>query len=352
VLTVYSRRAAFRGDIRYKGLFELHDETHSNPARFPSAIYYDDPEFVVDKRGKKLTLDDLETANVVVPQRGFGVLTDLYCAPAVSKQLSDEWKAQAVTRVQIDDKDGGRSHSIGMPVFTYNTGSGPIEVYPEQWFHPEHVYAEYTGDADGKYDPLAPGRPAAPAAVVLSANDMANAGDLASKWEAADIPGAPAIKFKLQPENKDGVGQASVATAAVAIAAGGGVDLTWNSAVDTDCYHVLRNSVDDPNTFYEIGQVANTGPVLTFRDRNWKIPGTFDAFACCMRQVKTPGARILASSDETTVREAVLREKKMEMLGKFGDLDAEFLVEELCPELVFPYRFMRWENIGVTKPRS
>lgn len=336
VLHVYARRAAFRGDIRFKGLFELHDEIHVNPQKFATRTNYADPDFVVDKRGKKLTVDDLERANVTVPQRGFGALTDLYCAPHVAKILNDEVKSQSQRFMPVLNQEK-KAHKIGAPVFTIATGAGDIEIYPEQWFHPEHVYAEF----EGEYDQLAPKRPAAPATAVVGAGV-----DVASKWEAVDIPGAPGIKFKLQPENKDGVGQASLATAAVAIVEDGAVDLTWNSEFDADCYHVLRNSVDDPNTYYEIGQVSNTGAVLTFRDRNWKIPGTYDAFACQMSSVKTPGGRILANSDETAVREAVLREKKMEMLGKYGDLDAEFLVEEACPELVFPYRFVRWENIG------
>jgi len=340
IQSVFSERAGSRTSNRFDGLFAMHLAEHQNQALYPNNAFYANSSFVVDKRGSSIERKDIENAQLAVSQEGWGQLTDLHCAPAVAQMIQEQLQLNnAVERVFVNEQAGALEW--GAPVGAIRTQQGTIEIIPENWWHPDYVNAELTAD----YNDGAPAAPAA-AAFAVAQNAGAQAGSL---FQAADVAGGFVPTYKISANiDKHGVGAASAGKATGALAVGESVSVTVTMDPSWDSVEILRNDVSDPAKYYSIAELPNDAAQKVFVDLNHKIPGTYSAFAMQWGPGKQSNLMELPQSHviESCVRFATLRRIQADPLGKFFDGDAELIVEECCPELVFPFRFVRFENIG------
>ena len=109
---------------------------------------------------------------------------------------------------------------------------------------------------------------------------------------------------------------------------------------------MFRNSVDDPNRYFVIGEVKNNAANLAFVDLNHWLPGTSVAVGFEMRVPKTATNRLNARAKDNAVRAAKLEGLHTEPMGKLGDFVWELLLERMAPELVQALRMRVFFNVA------
>lgn len=343
VQLIFCEADASMSTLRFAGILEQFWKKNASAA-FADKPKSVDPQLMVDLRGKPLSRKHVESASTSMFSDGWGAFNRLYMDPDVSKGFQDEIQVNfPVERVTMGQTPN--ELIIGSPVAGVKGQGGIVYFKVDNSFHPQFYYTDPADEAARKGKPYAyeagsPAKPVAAPTVAVAANV---AGSL---WQAADIPAAPAIKYKIQPENNFGIGPISDASAAAAIAANGRNTVSWPSAADALSYKILRNSVDDPNRYFVIGEVKNNAANLSFVDLNHWMPGTSVAVGFEMRAPKTASNRLNANASDNAVRAAKLEGLHTEPMGKIGDYFWELLLERMAPELVQCLRMRVFFNIG------
>ena len=343
VQTIFCEADASMSTLRFSGLLEQFWKKNASAA-FADKPKGVDPQLMVDLRGKPLTRKHIELASTSMFSDGWGSLNRIYMDPDVSQGFQGEIE----TNFPVERLTMGQAPNeliIGAPVAGVKAQGGIVFFKVDNSFHPQFYYTDPADEAARKgkpytYESGSPAKPVAAPTVAVAANI---AGSL---WQAADIPAAPAIKYKVQPCNNFGIGPISDASAAAAIAANGRNTVSWASAADALSYKVFRNSVDDPNRYFVIGEVKNNGANLSFVDLNHWMPGTSVAVGFEMRVPKTATNRLNARAKDNAVRAAKLEGLHTEPMGKLGDFVWELLLERMAPELVQALRMRVFFNVA------
>lgn len=340
---VYVEAGASTSKLRFKGLLEQFFEKNQ-AAAFVDKPRSMDPALYIDKRGADLTRADVEAGSTSMFVNGWGQLNRVYMDPDVSQgfqgEIESNFPVERVTMGQTPNE-----FYIGSPVAGVKAQGGIAQFRVDNSLHPRFFFTDPYDEAvrSGKTLSVAQGAPGKPAAAPAVAIAGGAAGSL---WQAADIPVAPSIKFKVQPANDFGIGQASDVSAAAAVAVGGKITVTWNSSADALSYRVLRNSVEQPNRYFMIGEVKNDAAALSFVDLNHVLPGTSIVVGLEMLTPKTASNRLNARAKDNAVRWAKLEGLRTKPLAPIGDFDWEMILERTAPELVQKLRMRVWFNVG------
>lgn len=338
-------------DRVWAGFFEQHEVYHADAALYPNDPFLMSPDFHIDLRGKPLTREHIKKAARTIYEQGWGRLTDAMMTPLVSEQFQGEVETLNAGRFDLNAErlpDGGMI--VGNPIRGVRTQGGDCIFYPDNTISPRYHAADPSENPRWVPYPGAPARPAAAPVLAVTAAGGLGAGDAAkSRWANADLPaGAYEVKYKIQAENKLGLSQSSVASAAVVALAGCRVVGTFNSSADALGYRILRNAPEAPNTFYEIARVKNDGPVLTFTDWNWTIPGMHAGALYEMRYPNQKMVRLPKRAKDNAIAFADLKGKNVQVkpLYEQGDYKAELLFVRRSPQLNQPRRLIRFWNAG------
>lgn len=335
ISTIFSRASASTSTLRFSGLLEQF-QARNQSADFAHRLYSCDPNLVIDKRGAWMSRSDVKSAGTQMYKNGWGKLNRIFMTPETSENFQGEVETNfPIERVDVKDI-GDQGLILGATVAGIRHQGGIAMFMTDNSLDPALTHGEFKGDPP----PNSPVRPDAP--TIVTANAVAN-----SKWEDIDIPAdAGVIKYKVLFENDFGPSQPSVASAGTNPVTGCRNRLTINTRADAKSVKILRNSAQRPTEFYVIGEIANTGAVLTFDDLNWKIPGSAVAIGLEMMYGKSQTNRLNARARDNAVRFAQLEELHSVPLAKIGDFDWEMLIERTSPELVQKLRMVVWENIG------
>jgi hypothetical protein len=335
IATIHARAGASTSTLRFSGLLEQF-QVRNQSADFAHRLYSCDPTLVIDKRGTWMNRSDVKSAGTQMYKNGWGKLNRIFMTPETSENFQGEVETNfPIERADIKDI-GDNGLIIGATIAGIRHQGGVALFMTDNSLDPGLTHGEFKGDPP----PNSPVRPDAP--TIVTANNVAN-----SKWEAIDVPAdAGVIKYKVCFENDFGPSQPSVASAGTNPVAGCRQRLTINTRADAKSVKILRNSAQRPTEFYVIGEIPNSGAVLTFDDLNWKIPGSAVAIGLEMMYGKSQTNRLNARARDNAVRFAQLEEMHSVPLAKIGDFDWEMIIERTAPELVQKLRMVVWENIG------
>lgn len=346
VQLMFCEADASMSTLRFSGTLEQFWKKNASAA-FADKPKSVDPQLMVDLRGKPLTRKHVESGSVSMFSDGWGQMNRLYMDPDVSAGFQGEVEGFGASFPVERLTMGAENNNliIGAPVAGVRAQGGIVYFKVDNSFHPQFFYTDPADEAARKGKPYAyetgsPAKPLAAPTVAVAANISG------SLWQAADIPAAPAIKYKVQPTNNFGFGPVSDASAAAAIAANGRNTVTWNTSADALSYRVLRNSVDDPNRYFMIGEIKNNAAQLSFIDLNHWMPGTSVAVGFEMLVPKTAVNRLNARAQDNAIRAAKLEGLHTEPMGKIGDFYWELMLERMAPELVQQLRMRVYFNIG------
>ena len=325
--------------LRWKGYLQLWREWLSDPVAYPNQPWNMSPDRFVDMRGAAPTRSKLRGIGTDMFTDGWGQFTHFFSDPksieSFQGELEDVLKAERTPMVQ--QVDGGII--VGNPILGIKHQGGVARFFPDNALTPEFYFGETIYAGSQTVPEGASAKPPVAPAVAVAANAL-------SRFEAADVSDPSRIQYKLQPTNECGDGAASAATGVVATTVGDSNTLTWSSAGDAEGYRVLRNTVDEPAKFYQIGEVKNDGPSLEFVDHNWFIPGGRWGFAVEMLSPKSPQTINPVNADSNAIRIAELRPFGTKPLASAGDYTEEMVYERCCPELPMPRRVYVLYNMG------
>jgi hypothetical protein len=233
--------------------------------------------------------------------------------------------------------NGNNGLILGTTVRGIRHQAGPAMFVVDNTLSPSFHKAEFKGEIK----PGAPATAPVPTVSVLDAN--AN-----SRWEASDLKGDTAIiQYKVQAINDNGHAEASAACAVIAdLDAGDSVRVSFATRADAKSYRILRNTAARPNAFFEIAELKNDAPSLSYDDHNWFIPGGRWAIGVEMLNPKSAENRLSAAPYDNAIRAAVLRELTTKRMATIGDFEWEIILERLCPEVPQPLRLHVFYNIN------
>lgn len=243
-------------------------------------------EQFIDLRGGFLPPQALEDgANIIF--ENFGVARQLQMTPAVRKDFSNMF--MSTPQVVKNDRIGvGETiSSLGHGEVTgYNSNAGRFTFEPNLFLRP-----------NGKYKAVSDnGAPAAPTTTGIVAQ-AAPAADASSKFSATDggkygnasWDSTGSYYYFVSAKNAIGesvpvaIGNGGGAGIAFAIGAGQAATIEWNRVVGSPAaqsYRIYRGKKADGSDALYMDEVKDkgNGTTQTYVDRNFRIPGTHDAF--------------------------------------------------------------------------
>jgi hypothetical protein len=339
------------------GWVEQFKTYHADPVLYPDTPYNMPPHYWRDPRvlntygqlvpGQSakpgpLTYDAVTSGIETVNDHGQGRMNNLWTDVSMHAALQREFRQGTGTGsgpeyVEVTSK-AAAGITIGNPVKGINLGGIVCAPLVDPFLNPtKYHWNEFTETPSA-------GAPATPAA---APSGVAAAGGNKSLFQADDA--SASIKYKVQPVNADGQGTASAASAAINVAAGDKVTLTWDSAADTVVYRILRNTKQNLVQFYEIGRVANTGGELTFIDYNWLIPGARWAIGFEMSAGLSDDSASMypANAGVNTICMADLQGKgiQREPIPQVASTIAERLITWSAPQLNLPGKMVVYPNL-------
>ena len=260
-----SNDSVSRNSLRFAGLYQQILEGTSPSTAPPYTVNTD---FIIDKRGKMLTPDDIRAASRRVVER-HGRLRHIYMAPLVVEML--EKSLDPAERLQLPRTRDERV-LLGQSVGGMNTASGACYFEPDNSLTPS-IYNEPppTKSPVNAPTPLTAGNVAAPTA----------AANGSSLWVATDANAA--VTYAVTAVN--GYGESTAySPAAVAVTTGQSVTIAITPRAADDSYKVYRGSSVLGAPKYLIAEIKGTGNTTPFNflDHNTTIPNTSTVFALNM----------------------------------------------------------------------
>lgn len=220
---------------------------------------------IIDKRGQKLTEDDMETATNFVVQN-YGLPTDLFIAPKPMSELAKAFYPRE--RVNLPAPTDGK---VGFAINQFVSQAGLINFQPNIFLR--------SGRNNGiKTVPTTASSAKAPNAPSVAAG--AAAPDAQSMFKAAD---AGTYYYRVTAVNRYGESAGSADSGVITHAAGTGTVLTITDGGGTypaTAYRVYRSAVGaaDGSKSQFITILPKPGGAITVSDRNWWLPGTCQAY--------------------------------------------------------------------------
>ena len=344
---LFSDDRATGSTLRFKGVLQLWEEAMSS-ASFSDQPKSLDPRIYVDKRGKPLSRSDIRAAGTTVYEDGWGMMNQVFMDPQTSEGFQGEIENLGSSYgFPMERLDGAKSPGsgliLGQTVAGIRHQGGVARFFVDNSLAPQFHKGLWSRE-------IRPGTPAQAAAPVPTFRAVGHADAVGSRWEAADIPAADGIKYKVQAINDQGYAEASVASGAVAGLSGNvpgsAVSLSITTRADALSYRILRNTADAPNKYWEIAELKNDAATLTFVDKNWQIPGSRIALGMEMLNPKSGDKRLPGNPYDNAIRLAVLRELTAKRMADIGDFEWERILERFCPEVPQPKRLVVFYNIG------
>lgn len=336
----FADSTATTSTFRWKGILELWREAQASASKFPNEPWNMDPAAFIDNRGKKLGRSLSADIITEMAENAWGTANVLLTDHTVRHNFQGELEGLNIERTPLVQQTAG-GLVIGNPIAGIKAANAVAGLVSDNSLSPQFYFGEAAYE-DGVTPP-----DGAPAKPVGALGVPAAAPNALSRWEAADIPASPAIKYKIQPVNDEGMGYASDATAAVSVAADDSVTLEITTDPSWKSVRILRNRADAPNKFWAIAELKNDADTLTYVDHNQFIPGGRWAFFFEMLKPRTREVIAPAGAGEmgNAVRMAELEAMFVQQLFRQGDYTEEQILHRCCPELVHSARLRVVYNI-------